>query len=77
MGFTDFLEWLGTQLWGMPFLVFTIVIGVYYVFATRRDLPFTDIIDSLFPVNKIGEVRIPPHQFFRMFWKSLRLYSIL
>lgn len=35
MGFTDFLEWLGTQLWGMPFLVFTIVIGVYYVFATR------------------------------------------
>lgn len=35
MGFTDFLEWLGTQLWGMPFLVFTIVIGVYYVFATK------------------------------------------
>ena len=33
--FISFLEWLGEELWGTPFIVFTIVIGVYYIIATR------------------------------------------
>ena len=35
MGIVAFFEWLGEQLWGTPFLVFTIAVGVYYLIATK------------------------------------------
>lgn len=35
MGIIEFLEWLGAGLWGTPFLVFTIVIGVYFISVTK------------------------------------------
>lgn len=35
MGIIDFLERLASQLWGTPFLVCTIAVGVYYLIATK------------------------------------------
>lgn len=35
MGIVDFLNWLANNLWGTPFLAFTIVIGIYFTLATK------------------------------------------
>lgn len=35
MSATDFINWLSSEMWGTPFLVFTIAIGIYFLFASK------------------------------------------